>query len=403
MVPQPDPYYGSEEDELAASRPDRLSKKPLTKVSASESSPSKSHHTATDLGPEPHSSRSRRTRGPVTYNLKTLSYQTSSPSKTPNGSSKTLPIQIDLTGDLKATPNRRAQQTSDKSPSAKRRRISHSSSSQTDLDQGHPWNMVPSPEQPKPELLAYIWPILKDGGVEDPDKLLKLEYFRPLLCLPRKRDLVFNPDIGGLQWYFRTNNDIVALLVQLTGLVQLTADSSPKCCRSCDAEEGGRPLFQGCVVLASSNPPTQSFIRCANCYYRKERGTCCIKDRKLSMYKNQINSIADGHTATTAQPAGSSPRPSSSHSTTTSTASTPVAPRETEHKALPETPRQPSSEILSMEPWEKAPGRIRSRATAEPPRSEYLPPPFEKSYARGPTTRGALRNVCLHHRCTQSA
>lgn len=117
------------------------------------------------------------------------------------------------------------------------------------------------------DLLDHIWPTLVDGGVSDPIQLLSLDFYRPFISLPRKRNLEWNLDSKRSKWTYRTKVDIISLLVQLTGI------ESPECCSKCDPQIGS---FMGCIIVADVIY-ANSYYGCANCLYHGTQTYCSLK------------------------------------------------------------------------------------------------------------------------------
>lgn len=212
--------------------------------------------------------------------------------------------------ELVAIANGCAQQTGDEHRPAKRQRRderyeSPGTSGRLDPPEtaSDPESLVPPMGNVNQELIAYVWPILFEKGVTKPGDLLNLEFYKPFLCLPRRRDIEWNPSTRRDQWAFKTKIDLVALLVQLTG------DYSSQCCTKCDPEVG---LFKGCIVTASETLAKQ-YYGCANCLYHGRQTFCSLKGRNQQRGKKSLTltnrytlqqSSHENHSAIQ-QPAGS--------------------------------------------------------------------------------------------------
>lgn len=373
----------SRSSSLKPSAPDSPGAQLLSDKSAPSSAPSTGPGILKGTGPVLGPSSGRRQRPEVTYNLKELSHKTRLPSKSPS---------VDF-GNQKAstTSNGRGQQTSDEQQPVKRQRIKESTESPNSLGQTPLWDTAVRPEGPAPppltinqELVNYVWPILLDGGVANPDELLSLPFYKPFLCYQKKRDIEWNPATSCGRWSFRTKIDIVALLVQMTG------EHSPRCCNRCDPEIG---LFKGCIVITSETL-VQNYYGCANCLYHGRQTFCTLKD--LNRRKGTVDHIhqqpaSNGDMRTPGQqaevskvivtttPAGTKrsnpdethnwaafPRSSDLRTVELSSSSSTTTKRHKESVSEP-------SEILTMERWERAPGRIRSQVTATPESKCFYP------------------------------
>lgn len=240
-----------------------------------------------------------------------------------------------------------------------------------------------------PKLISYLAPILRNRGVTDPYALLKLDWFRDLLSLPQQRTVQWNQGGRASTWSYRHKIDLSSLLIQITG------ESPPQPCERC-ASGGG--LYEGCVVISSKINPG-SVYGCANCLYNGRQTFCSLKEwGKQRAVRNSAAALHTTHNVWTSQaPAanGNGARASSQGGTTsynvlasqTPETSTPVpyqyqqgetAQRDAQsahasHQATSLTAAGMSTtNMRSMEPWEKAPGRIRSRTSAKP-ESELVP------------------------------
>lgn len=324
-------------------------------------------------GPALEPSSSHRQRPDVTYNLKELIHKTRVPPKNQHTTTtQQVPEEIDLTKSPRV-PNDSLDQklvatTSEhtESQSAKRQRTDEGDNSARNLSQGHLWNTAIDPgvsaslvPNANHELIAYIWPILLDGGVTNPGELLGLPFYQPFICNPRKRDMEWNPATSCGRWTFRTKIDVVALLVQLTG------DYSPKCCNRCDPEIG---LFKGCIITHSKTL-ARTYYGCTNCLYHGRQTFCNLKswNRQNGATDPGPKKSISNDIATTVHERGELSK-STMITRPKHGSSTPDAPRETSLIAAGgsnETSHEPG-QILSMEPWERAPGRIRSQVSAAP-------------------------------------
>lgn len=369
---------------LSSNPPSGQIERNLSDLSAPSSTPLKESRILKGTGPALNPSSSHRQRPDVTYNLKELSHMTRSPSMNQNTTTKQqLPQHIELTKEqrfplyldeqkLVATTNGHAELHS-----AKRQRISEGNNSPKSFGQGHLWNTVTSPEEfaslvpdVNQELVAYVWPILLNGGVTNPSELLGLAFFKPFIYHQRKRDVQWNPTTHCTRWSFRTKIDIVALLVQLTG------DCSPKCCNRCDPETG---LFKGCIVT-NSQTLARAYYGCANCLYHGRQTFCNLKGwnrHKDVLDLDHEHSVTHGIAVQQDEASKSTTNTHPKHvlstpdaigswnSATKLNGNTPVKVSLTAAERRNEEFIEPS-EILSMEPWERAPGRIRSQVSATP-------------------------------------
>lgn len=377
------------------SAPDNLGAHSLSDKSAPASTPVSDNGILRGTGPVLGLISGRRQRPEVTYNLKELSHKTRLPSKSPSATStQNLPQQLDIARDSwkpvdldtqrsVTTSHGRRQQTSDEQQSAKRQRVNEGLNTPNSLGQTYIRGTAVRPESSAPttvtinqELVTCIWPVLLDGGVSDPGELLSLPFYKPFLCHQKKRDIEWNPVTMCSRWSFRTKIDVVALLVQITG------DHSPTCCNRCDPEMG---LFKGCIVTTSETL-VQNYYGCANCLYHGRQTFCTLKDldRQKSMvdHVHKQSSLNGGMrvpgqqaedstvTMTTTQTGQKRSNPDVIRNCIAFPESNDIDPAELSSSSTTAKRRKESvskpSDILTMEPWERAPGRVRSQVTATP-------------------------------------
>lgn len=279
------------------------------------------------------------------------------------------------------------------------------------------------------DLWRYLQPLLSettlppDGG-----------FVKQLLTLPRVRrveflankmpDGTFGSHIGTFQE--KTPRDVASIVIQATG------DVTPEPCQRCLA---GKGLMKGCVVIATKSCPDarRRYYSCANCLYHGNQTYCSLKpwviDRPQPDY-NRPNTSEVGRLYEVRNSAQGTPSERSSASVEVYTKESaprtaqPVAtksmfgvgpsryvpasdirdgrnsarpqralplvspPRQWARSANEAPARQPvaqassssllsagviqSSDILEMETWEMAPGRIRESAGPDA-ESESLP------------------------------
>ena len=94
-----------------------------------------------------------------------------------------------------------------------------------------------------------------------------------LLVLPKRRDVENNPHWQSRSGRFneKTPRDVAAMVIQVTG------DEAPEACTRCRDAKGP---FQGCVVISTeAYPEAQSrYLSCANCLYRGTQTFCSLKE-----------------------------------------------------------------------------------------------------------------------------
>lgn len=233
------------------------------------------------------------------------------------------------------------------------------------------------------KLIAYLAPILRNRGVTDPYAVLKLDWFKDFLSLPQQRTIQWNLNSRASTWSYRHKIDLSSLLIQITG------ESPPQPCERC-ASGGG--LYEGCFVISSKIKPG-SIYGCANCLYNGRQTFCSLKEwgKQRSGHTPVAALDTAGIDWTPQAPAANGN--GSWASLQGSTASYNAPANQTRETLTPVPYQYQQGEIAqqdaqsayaspqatslaaagmsttsmrSMEPWEKAPGRIRSRASGKP-------------------------------------
>lgn len=390
-------------------------------------------------GPELEPGSARRARAAVTYNIKELSHKTRVHSKTESpidSSSKesedhhrstalrrhtsgppvyNLKDLIQQTRDM-ATPTRKlanrflkkfekdqkrvlAHHAGDEDGRpAKRRRFEDGSGISDPVASRHapeteelmPTDATPADSSPaKEDLIKLVTPIICDGGISNPREILALDIFSQLLTLPQLRPLVWNPN-RQFPWMFTYKIDIISLLVQVTG------EQPPSPCTKC---RSGRGQFTGCFVMSSKIDPGNVY-GCANCVYHGRQTFCSIKawakrrpwgnapgpalkDADLPEQSEEVGR-PDGDGPKTRQAQAlvttddniltSSLTRSVIHGEATGLVTRSTPPK---HQNMSLLAVGTAADSLHMEPWERAPGRIRSRTSGRP-ESEFC-----RFYAQG--------------------
>ncbi|KAF3765680.1 hypothetical protein M406DRAFT_68101 [Cryphonectria parasitica EP155] len=400
---------------------------------AAKSSSSKSNlGTGTSVtkgaGPSLHTSNERRFRPPVTYNLKELSKKARLPSKSspqkglgkdsasgmpalkPLGSEPS-PFTYNLkelyehqiTGQSKPTqhnaanpmekgsrrlapevelPKRPLGEENGPEQLAKRPRVGHDVFMPTTLSEPGAFDKEVSRAQRQDStagrrqrntstaagdvsnLVEYLRPILRRGGVPDPAGMLRLECFSTLVSLPQQRTIEWNAH-HGLPWTYRHKIDITSLLVQITG------ERPPSPCERCEA---GRGKYMGCFVISSA-ANTGSIYGCANCIYHGKQTFCSLKSWGKKKLRDGATSaptatIAKDNAETDLGTRGASQQDAATASVHQNPVDKVAQTRPTSLKATPLVTAGILPGTVTMEPWERAPGRIRS-VTSDKPESEY--------------------------------
>ncbi|KAK4126455.1 hypothetical protein N657DRAFT_615213 [Parathielavia appendiculata] len=199
------------------------------------------------------------------------------------------------------------------------------------------------------ELWSYIQPHLF-STVSIPSSRV----IRHLLTLPRRREIQFNTHRRRSGFVEGKNEDIAAVIVQVTG----DEVSSP--CSRC---RKGKGLFKGCVVVPEQAHPKAKtrYPCCGNCLYKGKRSSCSL-----------LKWVGERDTRATTTLAADDQTPSARdlrprRSTTQSSFPSASLPRQPTSSALISQGTFPGqNELLEMEDWEIAPGRIRETAGPYP-------------------------------------
>lgn len=196
------------------------------------------------------------------------------------------------------------------------------------------------------DLWNYIRPFLQNTT-----EIPKGGAIKELLTLPQRRQLVMNPSWG--KFRESESRDIAAMLIQVTG------EEVPGACNRC---REGRGPFKGCVVAAKSTHPAVKarYPCCGNCVYQGKKFHCSLTaNPNSSTVRQQL-----GHSATSEENVGAAGGPDrgSAPRTQVSSSTSSVNPRASS-LILPGALQGPG-DLLEMEDWEVAPGRIRETANA---------------------------------------
>lgn len=278
---------------------------------------------------------------------------------------------------------------------------------------------------PRAEKLKPLWEYIRPYLART-TRIPNSAYVPELLQLPKVRDIAFSIHRKDARVDEKTNRDVAAVVIQLTGEVSAVA------CSSCRDKKG---IFSECVVIAhNAFPDARSrYTSCANCLYHANETSCNRKqwvlDRDRPPFPQRLwvngrrsagpgkDQIQKTHSASpplpTEQPDGqsakSSPAPTYTQATAGSSrevaggdvadvemgtddwASPSVEPAQSNvstrttrssRRTASANPSQPAqtkpakqsplvsagatqpAEILEMEKWEVAPGRIRELSAA---------------------------------------
>ncbi|KAI1799586.1 hypothetical protein F4811DRAFT_565439 [Daldinia bambusicola] len=145
------------------------------------------------------------------------------------------------------------------------------------------------------------------------------------------------------------DKDISAIILQIAG---------QKAQKPCDRCIEGKGSFQGCFVLPPNAPCSlqQSMTGCANCHYKNKQSQCSlsISSRKTSLELEQSEKLPESSTSkkkkTTTARSLSQSGPSHQQSLISNTQN---------NVGMASTSTATSAQMLGLEAWEIAPGRIR--------------------------------------------
>ncbi|RYO88846.1 hypothetical protein DL764_008674 [Monosporascus ibericus] len=137
------------------------------------------------------------------------------------------------------------------------------------------------------ELWQYVHPYLKHTPFSP---IPQTGHVPQMLTLPRVRDLEFRENPANPYSEARAQ-DISALVMQVTG------QEPPHPCSRC--QEGKGP-FKGCYVISVEAPQsTRNMVRaCANCFYKCNQTYCDLKDWSLQAYPELAGSSEPKRTST---------------------------------------------------------------------------------------------------------
>lgn len=244
-----------------------------------------------------------------------------------------------------------------------------------------PWTdgAVSSKLQASSELLQYIIPwIQHGGGALDPKGIADDERMAKMLTLPMQRTIEWN-NASRNRWSVNSKIDIVALVMQLTG------EDSPSPCNRC-ASDPKYGQWVGCKVMSSKMASEAwRLYGCANCVYHGKQTYCSFKiwsreraTRETVFQENPKEKGRDGDAEDDSSEFPDQSEASVAEITTTKgknaksyTSGHPVYQNNNGTNLHAEPTRHQDASLVSagqvgdmslrMEPWEKAPGRLRSR------------------------------------------
>jgi hypothetical protein len=178
---------------------------------------------------------------------------------------------------------------------------------------------------------------------------------RHLLALPRRRDVQFNAHRRRSEFVEGGTRDIAAMVIQVTG------DQALIPCTRC---RKGKGPFQGCVVAPEHAHPKAKarYPCCANCLFGGKKLHCSLIQRMRRHHLRTESIPAVDNQSPTPREETHRPKRSITQSSLLS-----APPRQPTSSALiSQGTFQGQNELLEMEDWEIAPGRIRESAAQNP-------------------------------------
>ncbi|KAH6856052.1 hypothetical protein B0I37DRAFT_395880 [Chaetomium sp. MPI-CAGE-AT-0009] len=202
---------------------------------------------------------------------------------------------------------------------------------------------------------------------------------RNLLTLPRQRDVKFNTHRRGRDFVEVSSRDIASLIIQVTG------DEVEDKCKRCHQ---GKGPFEGCVVPSQeTHDDTKArYPCCGNCLYGGNKLLCTLlKGAQTRKSRSNGPSVRDRSPVAGASPARRSPseqapildndapvtrgaaaRKQNPVAQSSSRTDAPRPQRSTPAALISQGKLQNPDNLLEMEDWEVAPGRIRETTAPEP-------------------------------------
>ncbi|KAK3294303.1 uncharacterized protein B0H64DRAFT_184045 [Chaetomium fimeti] len=224
------------------------------------------------------------------------------------------------------------------------------------------------------ELWTYIQQHLRTTTEMPPSKAV-----RNLLTLPKQRDVKFNTHRRAREFIEASSRDIAALIIQVTG------DEVSDECRRC---RQGKGPFEGCVVASQeTHDDTKArYPCCGNCLYGGNKLLCTLlkrgqkrKSRSTRASARDLSPVVGGVPARRSPSEqtriiddgapltrGNAARKQEPIVQPPSRPHPPRPQRSTPAALISQGNLQNTNDLLEMEDWEVAPGRIRETAAAEP-------------------------------------
>jgi hypothetical protein len=195
---------------------------------------------------------------------------------------------------------------------------------------------------------------------------------RHLLSLPRQRDVKYNTQRRRTDFVETGSRDIAAMIIQVTG------DEVSDVCKRC---RQGKGPFEGCVVVphAAHEDTKERYPCCGNCLYGGKKLHCTL--RQWIQQRDSWSNWAAGEdepfpgagnlSRQTENLYGAPPTRRDVVKTQRSTARPSFPAAAPSRQPVPSAlisqgTFQSPNDLLEMEDWEVAPGRIRETAATEP-------------------------------------
>ncbi|KAK4248291.1 hypothetical protein C7999DRAFT_13707 [Corynascus novoguineensis] len=243
---------------------------------------------------------------------------------------------------------------------------------------------------PKEGEVAHLWAYIQPRLVSTTEMPSNMTV-KHLLTLPKQRDVKYNTHRRRKPFRENSSQDIAAMVIQVIG------DEASAMCKRC---RQGKGPFKGCVVVpkTANEEARQRYPCCSNCLFGGKMLYCTLtrSTRKRGSLATSEGFSRPGVPAPSKRVTEASvptvPRITQSvvtdRSSTTPAFSSPSGPSVSSTLTSQSTFRN-SSNMLELEDWEIAPGRIRGTSTAE---SEAIA--FSKPYLSTPGTPQGAVPVC---------
>ncbi|KAL2164932.1 hypothetical protein VTH06DRAFT_228 [Thermothelomyces fergusii] len=204
-----------------------------------------------------------------------------------------------------------------------------------------------------------------------------------LLSLPKRRDVKYNTNSRQKPFVEKSSRDVTAMVIQVTG------DQMVQMCKRC---RQGKGPFEGCVVVSQAAHDTakRRYPCCANCLYSGKKLLCTLARSTQKWTLPAATAAAQSLRAPASSEEGNeagldgeaqTPRSTASDGLPSTPASLSLSDVSMDTAVASHSTFQSSHDVIKMEDWEIAPGRIRGTSTTE---TEAIA--FSKPYLSNPTS-----------------